>query len=198
MLPVTTLILALAPDFITILFAHGAFDANAVWMSSQALIFYSLGLIFYSLNQVITPLFYANGDTKTPMKLAAFIVSLNIILNYVLMQFMQHRGLALSTSITALINYLALIYLIHKHLPEVNFKGIFGNLIKSLGICVLIYFVAIFLGRVLPLTTRFELVLKVAIIGFVSFAIFYLLGILLKLSYISEATQNLCKRLRRK
>ena len=77
-------------------------------------------------------------------------------------------------------------------------KGIFGNLFKSLGICVLIYFVAIFLGRVLPLTTRFELVLKVAIIGFVSFAIFYLLGLLLKLSYISEATQNLCKRLRRK
>jgi putative peptidoglycan lipid II flippase len=198
MLPVTTLILALAPDFITILFAHGAFDANAVLMSSQALIFYSLGLIFYSLNQVLTPLFYANGDTKTPMKLAAFIVTLNIILNYVLMLFMQHRGLALSTSITALINYLALVYLIHKHLPEVNFKGIFGNLLKSLGICVLIYFVAIFLVRILPLTTRFELVLKVAIIGLVSFATFYFLGLLLKLSYISEATQKLCKRLRRK
>ncbi|MCB5288198.1 MAG: murein biosynthesis integral membrane protein MurJ [Candidatus Cloacimonetes bacterium] len=198
MLPVTTLILALAPDFITILFAHGAFDANAVLMSSQALIFYSLGLIFYSLNQVLTPLFYANGDTKTPMKLAAFIVTLNIILNYVLMLFMQHRGLALSTSITALINYLALIYLIHKHLPEVNFKGILGNLLKSLGICVLIYFVAIFLGRVLPLTSRFELIFKVAIIGLVSFATFYFLGLLLKLSYISEATQKLCKRLRRK
>lgn len=198
MLPITTLILALAPDFITILFAHGAFDANAVRMSSQALFFYSMGLIFYSLNQVFTPLFYANGDTKTPMKLAAFIVSLNIILNYVLMQFLQHRGLALSTSITAFINYLALVYLIHKKLPEVNFKGITGNLLKSLGICVLIYFVAIFLAQILPLTTRFELVLKALIIGSVSFAIFYLMGLLLKLSYITETTQKLCKRLRRK
>jgi putative peptidoglycan lipid II flippase len=51
----------------------------------------------------MTPLFYAKGDTKTPVKLAATMVGLNILLNYILMQVLQHRGLALSTSITAIV-----------------------------------------------------------------------------------------------
>jgi putative peptidoglycan lipid II flippase len=198
MLPVTTLILVLAPDFVTILFAHGAFDETAVRMSSQALIFYSLGLLFYSMNQVLTPLFYANGDTRTPVKLAAVIVVLNISLNFILMQFMAHRGLALSTSITALVNYLALLYLIRKKLPRIDFHGILPNLSKSIGICLVIYLIARGLGSILPLTSRFELILKAIIISGMSFLLFYALGMTLRLSYLREATQNIWKRLHRK
>ncbi|MDD4148055.1 MAG: murein biosynthesis integral membrane protein MurJ, partial [Candidatus Cloacimonetes bacterium] len=36
MLPISAIILALAEDFVVILFAHGALDQHAVWMSSQA------------------------------------------------------------------------------------------------------------------------------------------------------------------
>ncbi len=198
MLPITTLILVLAPDFVRILFEQGAFDQKAVWMSSQALIFYSLGLLFFSMNQVLTPLFYAHGDTKTPVKLAAAIVVLNITLNFVLMLLMQHRGLALSTSITALINYLALLYLLHKKLPGIEFSGILPNIFKSIGICIVIYLMAIGISPLLPQSGKLGLILKSAVISSLAFVIFYLMGILLKLSYLSEASRNLWKRLQRK
>jgi len=198
MLPISALILALAEDFVVILFAHGAFDQQAVWMSSQALIFYSLGLLFYSMNQVLTPLFYARGDTRTPVILAAIMVGLNISLNFVLMQFLQHRGLALSTSITAFVNYLILIHLIHKRFPQIDNNGVMFNLLKSVLIAIAIYFFAVYLRKLIPLDSKTGLILKSAVIASLSFLFFYLAGLLVHLSYMKEATQNLCKRLRRK
>jgi putative peptidoglycan lipid II flippase len=198
MLPVTALILALSEDFVRILFAHGAFDELAVIMSAQALIFYSLGLLFYSMNQVLTPLFYAQGDTRTPVKLAAAMVALNISLNFILMHFMQHRGLALSTSVTAFINYIIILFLIRKRFPGIVFRGIAPSMIKSIMISAMIFGLAYWLRALLPLYSRIELVLKAAIISGISFILFYLLGMLFKLSYLKEATDNLCKRLRRK
>jgi putative peptidoglycan lipid II flippase len=125
-------------------------------------------------------------------------VVLNISLNFILMQFMAHRGLALSTSITALVNYLALLYLIRKKLPRIDFQGLLPNLSKSIGICLVIYLIARGLGSILPLTSRFELILKAIIISGMSFLLFYALGMTLRLSYLREATQNIWKRLHRK
>nr|MDK2850793.1 putative peptidoglycan lipid flippase [Candidatus Cloacimonadota bacterium] len=198
MIPVTTLILVLAPDLVSILFGHGAFDAKAILMSSQALIFYSLGLMFYSMNQVLTPVFYAYGDTKTPVKLAAFIVSLNIILNFVLMIFMQHRGLALSTSITAFINYIALLWLLKKKISQLEYKGIFGNILKSLGISLIVYLFATTLNARIYFEGILGLLLKIIIVSLPSFALFYLLGSIFKLSYLKEVNRSICKHLHRK
>ncbi|NLO43941.1 MAG: murein biosynthesis integral membrane protein MurJ [Candidatus Cloacimonetes bacterium] len=197
MLPITALILALAPDFITILFGRGAFDAQAVWMSSQALIFYSLGLIFYSMNQVLTPIFFAQGDTKTPMKLAAVMVALNITMNFVLMQFIQHRGLALSTSITALVNYTILLYLIRKRYPQISYSGITLNLVKSIAIAVLVYLQSWYLTSIFTLTGTLGLLLKASAISVLGFVSFFALGMLFKLSFLKDSIRNLWKRFRR-
>ncbi len=198
MLPVTTLILVLAPDFVSILFGHGAFDDKAVLMSSQALVFYSLGLMFYSMNQVLTPVFYAHGDTKTPVKLAAAIVVLNILLNLILMMFMQHRGLALSTSITAFVNYLTLLWLLKKKISRLEYKSIFSNILKGIAASAVVYLVARMLYGLLVFESKPGLLIKVSVISLISFALFYLLGILLKLSYFKEAGESLWKRLRRR
>jgi putative peptidoglycan lipid II flippase len=198
MLPITALILALSEDFIRILFAYGAFDSMAVKMSAQALSFYSLGLLFYSMNQVITPLFYAQGDTRTPVKLAAAMVVLNISLNLILMQFIQHRGLALSTSITAFVNFIILVILIRKRMSLISFKGITINLVKCTIISLLIFGMAIFLRQVIALDSRPALIVKSAIISLSAFGLFYASALLLKLDYIHEVSKNLCKRLRRK
>lgn len=195
MLPITALILTLSEDFIRILFAHGAFDELAVLMSSQALSYYSIGLLFYSMNQVMTPLFYAKGDTKTPVKLAATMVGLNILLNYILMQVLQHRGLALSTSITAIVNYLLLMTLIKRSFPEIVYRGISSSLLKSAAISVAIYFISIYIKSSLPWETRGGLILRSAIIGSVGMLFFYGMGMILKLQYLKEAGENLWKRL---
>ncbi|GAB1468653.1 murein biosynthesis integral membrane protein MurJ [Candidatus Cloacimonadota bacterium] len=198
MLPITTLILALGNDFVSILFQSGAFDAKAALMTSQALIFYSLGLIFYSLNQTVTPLFYANKDTRTPVKIAGAMVAINITLNFVLMQFIQHRGLALSTSITAMLNYLILVYMIRRKLPDISFKGMLPNLIKTVLICVSLFGLILLAKELIPVTGRIPLLIRAGLISLISFILFYALGWLLKLEYLASAGKKLCARFLKK
>ncbi|PKN79064.1 MAG: murein biosynthesis integral membrane protein MurJ, partial [Candidatus Cloacimonetes bacterium HGW-Cloacimonetes-1] len=197
-LPVTTMIMALGGDFVEILFRQGQFDSRASLMTTQALLFYSIGLIFYSLNQTITPLFYANKDTKTPMYIAAVIVGLNITLNFILMQFIQHRGLALSTSITAMINYFLLLYLIRKKMPRVSFHKLFPNIAKALVICIVIYIPMYFVNTHIMGTGRVFLIIKDAIFSIVVFTVFFILASLLKIEYINQVRDQLWSKLLRK
>ena len=49
------------------------------------------------------------GDTKTPVKAGVVAMTSNIVLNLILVQYFGHVGLAVATSISALINA-ALLY----------------------------------------------------------------------------------------
>ncbi|HOH46899.1 MAG TPA: murein biosynthesis integral membrane protein MurJ [Candidatus Cloacimonadota bacterium] len=196
-LPITTLILALGGDFVRILFFQGEFGSQAAFMTTKALIFYSIGLIFYSLNQTMTPIFYANKDTKTPVKIAAFIVFLNICMNFILMQFMGHSGLAFSTSITAAVNYIVLMTSLKRKLPQVSYSRIWWNLGKAVLICGILYIIIVTTNQFFITETKLFLIIKDGVIALLSFMIFYLAGLILKLDYLSEARDNLWKRFRR-
>lgn len=198
MLPVTALICALGDDFVRVLFQRGIFDAKATLMTSQALFYYSLGLIFFSLNQTITPLFYANKDTKTPVKIAAYMVGLNILLNFILMQFMQHRGLALSTSITAMVNYLILLKLIKRFLPEVNFSGIINQISIILLINIGLFLLLLVVNSFLSFDSFLLLLIKDIIMIAVYFILFYLIASLAKVAYIDSIKKILWSKLARK
>ncbi|NLN85724.1 MAG: murein biosynthesis integral membrane protein MurJ [Candidatus Cloacimonetes bacterium] len=198
MLPVTTLIIALGGEAVRLVFERGAFDAQASLWTTQALIFYSLGLIFFSFNQALTPLFFANKDTRTPVRIAAAMVALNIVLNFILMQFMQHRGLAFATSITAMVNFVLQFYLIRKKMPKVNFAGILPNILKTLAICAVMLCVLLKVEPLVPARGIWQLGAKLAVFGVASLLFFYGAGILLKLDYLSEAASQLCKKFRRK
>jgi len=198
MLPITMLIMLLSDDFVYLLFQRGAFDARASLMTQQALSFYGIGLIFYSLNQTITPLFYAAKDTRTPVKIAAFICSLNNVLNFILMQFMQHRGLALSTSITAAVNYSVLLWQIRKRLPEVSFGGIWNNIFKAMLICGLIYLPLSWLKEIWTVDGKGLTLLKDGVLTAVFFVLFYLLGMAIRLPYLRDSATAIWKKLLRK
>lgn len=198
MLPITMLIFALSDDFVYLLFQRGAFDARASWMTQQALFFYGIGLLFYSLNQTVTPLFYANKDTKTPVKIAAAMVSLNIVMNFILMQFMQHRGLALSTSITATVNYFVLLWQIRKRLPQISFAGILPNVLKTLLICLLLWAGIHYLKPHIRVEGKGMVLLKDSIIVMLSFVLFYAAGILMGLAYLKESAQRIWNKLARR
>ncbi len=130
MLPMTAIIASLGKDFIKILFMRGNFDVFALNMTYKALLFYSLGLIFYSINRIIIPVFYANKDTKTPVKISAYIVLINIFLNITLMKLMQHSGLALATSISAFIQMVFLIVFLKKKVPKIQIINLKTSLLK--------------------------------------------------------------------
>ncbi|MCF7918799.1 MAG: murein biosynthesis integral membrane protein MurJ [Candidatus Cloacimonetes bacterium] len=145
MIPITGIIFALGRDITGVIFMRGAFNEKSLQMTNMALVFYSTGLIFYSLNRQIIPIFYARKNTKTPVKISAVIVALNIVLNIILMQWLQHGGLALATSLSSLAQFLILMHYLKKLYPEMILPNILPEVLKIVIITATIYIILLFL-----------------------------------------------------
>ncbi|MCM8711286.1 murein biosynthesis integral membrane protein MurJ [Clostridium sp. SYSU_GA19001] len=129
MIPCSVGMLVLRIPIINILFKHGSFDDRAVNMTSTALLYLVIGMIFYSIRDVGNRAFYALQDTRTPMINGIFGVIINIILNITLVNIMGIGGLTLSTSISAIVTSILLIYRLRKKIGSINLSGT----LKSLG-----------------------------------------------------------------
>ncbi len=79
------------------------FSQEGVTRASAVLVGYSVAVWAYSLNQLYTRAFYAQGDTRTPMRIALLMVGVNISLNLVLIWWLKEAGLAWSTAICAIL-----------------------------------------------------------------------------------------------
>ena len=105
-----------AEDLISTIFYRGEFTELDVFKSSYSLMAFSIGLPFFMLMKVLTPAFFARKDTKTPMYVAFISLILNAFLNYLLAFVFGfgHVGLAIGSSIAALISVLILETILYK------------------------------------------------------------------------------------
>ena len=101
-IPATMGAMIFAEPVVKLLFGRGAFDSEAISMTSNALFFYSIGMIGFGLREILSKAFYSLQDTKTPMINATIAVAMNIVLNLILSRFLGLGGLALATSISAI------------------------------------------------------------------------------------------------
>jgi putative peptidoglycan lipid II flippase len=72
--------------------------------TSLSLQAYGSGLMAFIAIKIFAPVFLSRGDTKTPVKAGIVAMVSNIILNLILVQFYGHIGLAVATSLSALLN----------------------------------------------------------------------------------------------
>jgi len=102
-----------AKPIISLIYEHGKFHAQDTAQTAFALQFYSLGLVAYSCIKVLSPGFYAIDRKWIPMFVSFLSIGLNIFLNYFLIFIlgMEHRGLALATTVSATVNFLVLYFL---------------------------------------------------------------------------------------
>lgn len=113
-LPAAFALIAMPEPLISVLFERGAFDAKAVSQTAAALVAYATGLPAYVLIKVLVPGFFAREDTKTPVKIAAIAMILNIGLNLALMPFWGHVGIAYAASIAAWVNAVSLAWVLRR------------------------------------------------------------------------------------
>ena len=69
-----------------------------------ALQFYALGLVGYSIVRIVSPAFYALQQSRIPVIASMTSVVVNVLLNVVLVRVMGYAGLALGTSLAAIVN----------------------------------------------------------------------------------------------
>ena len=66
--------------------------------------------------RIASPAFYALGSNRTPVIVSIVTVAANAVLNVMLVRTMGYTGLALGTSIAALLNAGLLLVLLRRHL----------------------------------------------------------------------------------
>jgi putative peptidoglycan lipid II flippase len=103
-LPAALALAILADPILQVLFARGAFSHHDALLSSQSLAAYSAGLPAFVLVKVLSPGFFARGDTSTPVRVGVFVLALNFGLNLALMHPLKHIGPPAATSIAAWLN----------------------------------------------------------------------------------------------
>ena len=118
--PATVGLVILAEPIVAVIFQHGEFTAADTVATARALQLYAIGLVGYSIVRIISPTFYALQRSRIPVMVSAASVVVNVGLNLSLVRVMGYRGLALGTSITALLNASVQLWLLRREIHGIE------------------------------------------------------------------------------
>jgi len=115
-LPAAAGLAALAHPIIAMIYQHGRFSAHDTDQTALALQAYAVGLAGYAAIKVLVPCFYALGLPRTPLRISLIGIGINLALNLLNSEVLGlgYAGLALITSLVALINVGQLYYALRK------------------------------------------------------------------------------------
>lgn len=102
--PAALALAILAVPLISTLFFHGAFTADDVLRTREALVAYAVGLTGLILVKVLAPGFYARQNVRTPVKIALISLAATQAMNLAFIGWIGHAGLALSIGLAACLN----------------------------------------------------------------------------------------------
>ncbi|MBB1269235.1 murein biosynthesis integral membrane protein MurJ [Shewanella sp. SR44-3] len=97
-------LVVLAKPMLMVLFMRGAFSFEDATMASYSLIAYGSGLLNFMLIKVLAPGYYSRHDTKTPVRYGIIAMVSNMVLNLMFAVPFGYVGLAIATSLSALLN----------------------------------------------------------------------------------------------
>ena len=142
-LPSACGLIVLGEPIVRLIYERGKFDATATSMTAVALAGYSIGLTGYAAIKILSPAFYALNDAKTPMIIAIASIGVNFIGSYFLREWLSHYGVtpetpngyghvgvALATSIVALVNFFTLALIMRKRIERLNGRDILLSFAK--------------------------------------------------------------------
>lgn len=113
-LPASLALMLLAEPILATLFQYGVMSQSDVQMASYSLIAYAVGLVAFMLVKVLATGYFAHEDTMTPVRIGIIAMAVNMLLNLIFVAIFYfgygigHVGLALATSVSALLNAILL------------------------------------------------------------------------------------------
>jgi putative peptidoglycan lipid II flippase len=128
-IPAMVGLIVLREPIVVLLFQRGEFDATAAQLTTQAVLYYSLGLWAFSAVRIVVAIFFALQDVRTPVRIAIISIFANIFLGVILMKPLAHGGLALATSLASMLNLILLVHALRDRLGSFGWK----NIVQSTG-----------------------------------------------------------------
>jgi putative peptidoglycan lipid II flippase len=130
--PATLGLYVLATPIVRLLFERGHFTTADTIATAAALRLYAVGLVGYSAARIVSPVFYAIGRSRVPVVVSVVSIIVNLGVSLTLVHAMGYRGLALSTSISAVANGAILVWLLRRHIRGIDGRA---TLVSGVKIC---------------------------------------------------------------
>jgi len=132
MFPAMAGLITLRVPIVNLLLEHGQFDRISTLGVSTALLYYAVGLWAFAGVRIVAQAFYALQDTKTPVKIAVVGLIANTLLSAAFLAWtkLEHGGLALATSLAAMLSITLLTVQLRKKIGRMDGKRILISLLK--------------------------------------------------------------------
>jgi len=143
--PAAVVLAVISGPLLSTLFQYGKFDALAVAKARESLSAFAIGITPFMLVKIFASGFYAKQDMRTPVRIGVMAMVANTILNCILIWPLAHAGIALATSLAALLNSGLLFYFLKKHKlysPRSGWRGFslrltFANLVIAVWLWIM-------------------------------------------------------------
>jgi putative peptidoglycan lipid II flippase len=131
-IPASVGLIVLSPQVVRLIYQRGQFTPESTAVTAAALRFYAAGLVGMAATEIVTRAFYALHDTRTPVKVAAVGMIVNLGLAIVLVRLMGLNGLALATAVAATVEATILFAVGQSRIPGLAFRTVADSALKSL------------------------------------------------------------------
>jgi putative peptidoglycan lipid II flippase len=128
--PATVGLLVLGQPIIAAIFQRGQFTADMTVQTSRALAGFALGLPAAAGIRLVVPVYYALGDSRTPVKVAAVSLVAFVAGGLALMGPLAHFGLALAISAATASNFGLLLLLLRRRLGRLGLRAVTGSALR--------------------------------------------------------------------
>lgn len=205
-LPMAALLLALPRPIIQLLFERGRFTADDTEMMVAALLFLAPSIFFYVARDLITRVFYAHQDSKTPYHIALAAIVVHLILDLILVGPLGIAGIALATTLVTVFNLTCLTYFIRKKIGVLGFSRLVVPVCTMLGssfICGMTAFHAqhylqYMLSTSINLAKPLALLLSIGIAGVLAVSVYGILCVAFKLEEPSKLINRVLSRINKR
>jgi putative peptidoglycan lipid II flippase len=99
-IPASAGLFLIREPIVRLIYQSGSFDATSTDLVAAPLAWFAAGLVGYALTEILTRVFYATRDTRTPVITGVLTVIANLLLCALLIGSLGHAGLALALSVT--------------------------------------------------------------------------------------------------
>lgn len=131
-IPSSVLMIVLSRSIIQLLLQHGQFTYIDSVDTATALSYYAIGIFAWSGQSIIARTFYAMMDTITPIIIGTIVTVVFVPMNWLFMKTMNmgYAGLALATTIAAILNMIWLAEVLRRRLRGLEGRRLIRSTLK--------------------------------------------------------------------
>ena len=199
--PATVLMVILRIQVVRVILGAGQFDWSATILTANSLAYFSISLFAQALIPLLARAFYARHNSIIPFVASFVSVIINVIASWYFIKFWGVLGLALSFSISSLVNFIILVVWLKIRIPNVWTDGLIKFIFKLSFISIITgvatQYVKTGLGFVVDMHKFWGVFLQGFVAGIIGIIVFSLVAYWFRLdeflSFVASAKRKLFK-----